>query len=175
MPTRGDSPLGMWATVAPSQTGTVLMHASDELSPVASVSKKAKVVMKEAEGEEEEEEKTTFEEVKKVDRLFKANIDTMADDVWESRGSKCSPCITACEKMDTFYKMTNRMLSMLIHREQNMENKLAIMENRAVAMEQTAAEMEEEKQRLTRELDEARRGSTRSGVDVATSIEDRWR
>lgn len=60
---RADSPLGMWATIAPAQVDTVLLHTSDEVSPIASSSKKARAEEEEqAEGKEEEEEKSTFED-----------------------------------------------------------------------------------------------------------------
>lgn len=166
---RADSPPGMWATTAPAQVDTVLLHTSDEVNPVASSSKKAKVVEKQAEAEEEKEEKSTFEEedgdylrpffvkgersrrsslvgenleeVKKVIRLFKANLDAMAEDVWECWDLGCAQCVSACTGLDTFYKMTCRMLSMFVHREQETESKVAAVEGRAVAAEQRVSEL----------------------------------
>lgn len=112
---------------------------------------------------------------------FRANLDAMADDVWECRNPGCTECVSACTRMDTFYKMTCRMLSMLVHREQEAGSKVAAVESRAVAAEQRASELEvqrvqleEERTTLRRQLEELhRRTPVRAeAVDAATSTRD---
>lgn len=121
-----------------------------------------------------------MEEVVEVVSLFKARIDGMADEVWKDRRPECAPCEAAGMKMSTVYNMTRRMLSMLLHRERDMEGRMAAMETRARAAEQRALELEAERDRLEEEraglgkqLEELRHQErpTQERTDVATSTE----
>lgn len=109
--------------------------------------------------------------MREVVRLFKANLDGMADDLWNERAPESPRCEAAGPRISTFYNMVSRMLSMFLHREQDWEGRRTALEQRVIELEVERDILCEEKESLVAQREERRREPAQLGVDAVTSME----